>query len=63
MGGDEFAVPAAPGQEPGSERLTNADFRKLMMTPRAGSGATPNFGGATPYGGEAPGDKRDASKK
>jgi len=63
MGGDEFAVPAAPGQEPESERLTNADFRKIMMTPRAGSGATPNFGGATPYGGETPGHKRDANKK
>ena len=61
MGGDEFAVPAAPGEEPGTERLTNADFRKIMMTPRAG--ATPNFGGSTPFGGETPGHKKVLNKK
>ena len=27
------------GPEPGSSRLTNADFRKLMMTPRSTSGS------------------------
>ena len=40
--------------EPPSQRLSNADFRKLMMTPRAGSGAapaTPSLGGSTPGGG------------
>jgi hypothetical protein len=41
-GDHEFATPAAPDTyiEPPSQRMTNADFRKLMMTPKAGSGAT-----------------------
>ena len=62
--GDDFAVPAVPGAEPASERMTNADFRKLMMTPRAGSGATPNFpsGGSTPYGDSTPARKKDANR-
>ena len=50
MGADEFLAP----MEPASQRMTNADFRKLMMTPRAGSGAapsTPSLGGQTPGGG------------
>merc|ERR1740128_771627 len=52
MGGDEFATPAAPPMEPPSQRLSNSDFRKLMMTPRAGGGSTPFWesggGGSTP---------------
>ena len=50
MGGEDFLAP----MEPASQRMTNADFRKLMMTPRAGSGAvpaTPSPGGITPGGG------------
>ena len=50
MGGEDFLAP----MEPASQRMTNADFRKLMMTPRAGSGAepaTPSLGGITPGGG------------
>ena len=39
---DDFLAP-----EPPSQRLTNDDFRKLMMTPRAGSGSTA-ASGATP---------------
>lgn len=48
MGGDgEFAVPGLP-VEPASQRLTNEDFRKLMMTPRAPRGGdTPVE--STPY--------------
>jgi len=52
MGGDEFATPAAPPMEPPSQRLSNSDFRKLMMTPRAGGASTPFWesggGGSTP---------------
>ncbi|XP_059079943.1 protein Red-like [Tigriopus californicus] len=33
--------------EPASQRMTNEDFRKLMMTPRGGSGSTSSVG-ATP---------------
>jgi len=43
----EFATPAQP-TEPQSQRLTNADFRKLMMTPRVGNSATPFYEQATP---------------
>lgn len=48
MGVDaEFAVPGIPA-EPASQRLTNDDFRKLLMTPRAArAGETPSQ--ATPY--------------
>ena len=56
MGGDDFRAP----MEPPSERLSNADFRKLMMTPRAGTGAvpaTPSLGGVTPGGGAMSGGK------
>ena len=40
-GDHDFAVPSSKdgsshGPEPGSVRLTNADFRKIMMTPRTG---------------------------
>ena len=50
MGGEDFLAP----MEPASQRLSNADFRKLMMTPRGGSGAapaTPAHGEITPGGG------------
>ena len=52
MGGDSdlFAVPGQP-VEPPSQRLSNADFRKLMMTPRAGQTPAPgseHSSGATP---------------
>ena len=56
MGGDDFRAP----MEPESQRLSNSDFRKLMMTPRAGSGAapaTPSLGGVTPGGGAMSGGK------
>ena len=56
MGGDDFLAP----MEPASQRLSNNDFRKLMMTPRAGSGAvpaTPSLGGVTPGGGAMSGGK------
>jgi len=43
----EFATPAQP-VEPASQRLTNADFRKLMMTPRASSSSTPFYEQSTP---------------
>ena len=52
----EFAVPG--GGQPAEQKMTNADFRKLMMTPRSsgpatlgalGSGsATPSFHSTTP---------------
>jgi len=47
-GGDhDFLAP-----EPASQRMTNADFRKLMMTPRAGQTPAPqSLGGVTPGGG------------
>jgi len=56
MGDKDFQVP----MEPPSQRLSNSDFRKLMMTPRAGSGAvpaTPSLGGSTPGGGAMSGGK------
>ena len=58
MGGEDFLAP----MEPPSQRLSNSDFRKLMMTPRAGSGAapgsaTPSLGGVTPGGGAMSGGK------
>ena len=56
MGGDDFLAP----MEPPSQRLSNSDFRKLMMPPRAGSGAapaTPSLVGSTPGGGAMSGGK------
>eukprot|EP00095_Tigriopus_kingsejongensis_P005210 maker-scaffold408_size180710-snap-gene-0.38 protein:Tk05210 transcript:maker-scaffold408_size180710-snap-gene-0.38-mRNA-1 annotation:"red protein (ik factor) (cytokine ik)" len=58
----DFLAPVSSGHdEPASQRMTNEDFRKLMMTPRGGSGSsvgatpvlgagmmTPARGGATP---------------
>ena len=55
----DFLMPGDPGPEPASTRMTNDDFRKLMMTPRAGSsGSTASHSasggssgvGATPKG-------------
>lgn len=47
----EFLAPGIPA-EPQSQRMTNEDFRKLMMTPRAGqTPATPSLGAETPGGG------------
>jgi len=47
MGTDEFLAPAAP--EAPTPRLSNSDFRKIMMTPRVGgSGSTPFYESATP---------------
>jgi hypothetical protein len=55
---DEFSMPQGPGAEPASQRMTNEDFRKLMMTPRAGSSgasaATPSLGGASADGSQTP---------
>lgn len=39
------ADPVGMMEEPPSQRMTNADFRKLMMTPRASSSS---LGAATP---------------
>ena len=60
MGGEDFLAP----MEPASQRMTNEDFRKLMMTPRAGSGAapaTPSPGGITPGGGAMAGGSSAAA--
>lgn len=52
-GGDhEFLAPSLPS-EPQSQRMTNEDFRKLMMTPRAGQTPAPGSGSQTP-GGQTP---------
>lgn len=44
-----------PGETPGSQRLTNDDFRKLLMTPRATPSSAPS--------GYAPGSIREAMSK
>eukprot|EP00092_Neocalanus_flemingeri_P030432 GFUD01033034.1.p1 GENE.GFUD01033034.1~~GFUD01033034.1.p1 ORF type:complete len:603 (+),score=272.53 GFUD01033034.1:57-1865(+) len=58
-GGDhDFLAPSTLPVEPASQRMTNADFRKLMMTPRAGqTPAPPTPGGVTPGGGAMSGGK------
>ena len=33
-------------EPPQSQRLTNEDFRKLLMTPRVGSSGAPNASGS-----------------
>ena len=61
---DDFLAP-----EPPSQRLTNDDFRKLMMTPRAGSGSAPtptpssgsSGGGGSVLGGGAMTPRADAA--
>lgn len=37
-----------PGDTPASQRLTNDDFRKLLMTPRATPSSAPSGGGLVP---------------
>jgi len=54
-GGDhDFLAPSSMPVEPASQRMTNSDFRKLMMTPRAGqTPALPSSGGENTPGGGA----------
>jgi len=59
-GGDhDFLAPSSVAVEPPSQRMTNADFRKLMMTPRAGQTPAPPTpgGGVTPGGGAMAGGR------
>ena len=59
-GGDhDFLAPSSLPVEPASQRMTNADFRKLMMTPRAGQTPAPPTpgGGVTPGGGAMAGGR------
>lgn len=55
MFADEFLAPGESSSsnshaEPASQRMTNEDFRKLMMTPRAGGGSASSRSDATPKG-------------
>jgi len=61
-GGDhDFLAPSSLPVEPASQRMTNADFRKLMMTPRAGQTPAPPTPGMTPGGGAMSGGRSGAA--
>ena len=61
-GGDhDFLAPNSLPVEPASQRMTNADFRKLMMTPRAGQTPAPPTPGMTPGGGAMSGGRSGAA--
>ena len=59
-GGDHNSLaPSSMPVEPACQRMTNADFSKLMMTPRAGQTPAPPTpgGGVTPGGGATSGGR------